>query len=507
MSLLHFFKKQLQSLSTKHHQDSSMQSLSHDLTANFKHIQSLFSYAPDFTYKSFMSKSGSHCMLLFLDNLVDQEKLNNQILKPLQYDINQVNKDAIPFDRIEEKNKISDLENALLTGNSVLLEEGQTNALIFSTQNFPLRSISEPKTESTLKGSQQGFIESIGKNIALIRRYLPNRQLMIKSYSVGKRAPTQVALIFLHDVANPEIIAEVEDRIQQIQVDSIINTGELIEYIEDHPSSVFPQILQTERPDAVASHLLQGRFAILVDHSPYSLVAPMTFFNFFSVIDDYSNRWMTTTFFRFLRYWGFFIATSLPAFYIATLTFSYEILPVDLLFSIGESRIQVPFHPLIEALIMEVSSVTINIASARLTAPVGQTVGIVGGVILGQAAVQAGIVSNIMVIVIAITTLSTFIIPNTDVSSSVQIIRFPMMIIASLFGFTGISIGYMIIAALIINMESFGVSFGNPVSPIHLHEWKDLMIRFPNWKIHERPVSADTVQAQRDGNSRQSGDQ
>jgi spore germination protein len=286
----------------------------------------------------------------------------------------------------------------------------------------------------------------------------------------------------------------------------ILNTGELSELIEDNPFSPFPQFMMTERPDAVASQIVQGRIAVVVDRSPSVLVGPVTFTSFFQSIDDYSMRWMIASFLRLQRFVGFFIAAFLPAIYIAVISFNYELIPLKLIFSIGESRERVPFPPLAEAMIMEITIEMLREAGIRLPAPIGQTVGIVGGIVIGQAAVQAGIVSNIMVIVVALTAIASFIIPNYDMASGIRLIRFPMMFIASMFGIVGIVIGLMVFIAHLLTLESLGIPFGSPLAPVRFSDWKDTFVRLPLWKMVDRPKGVHAIQSKRMGNNRQRGD-
>lgn len=448
-------------------------------------LQTFFTFAPDLVTRQFQLRTGENAVLVYLEGLIDKSAINNNILYPLMYELESINdiwNSSITIAKTEMISLWSDIENAIFQGKSILIIQGQTRSLVLHIQGWPQRAIKEPQIESTLKGSHQGFVETSGQNIALIRRYLPNRELKIKEFNVGSRGNTRVSIMYLEDVIQPNIVKEMEDRLSQINVDAILNTGELAEYIEDHPISLFPQLIMTERPDSAAAHILQGRIVVVVDHSPSVIVAPVTFSSFFQSVDDYSNRWTIATFLRLLRFLALITTISLSAFYIAIVSFHYELLPLALLISIGESRVKVPFPPIVEAFLMELALEMLREAGLRLPGPIGQTIGVVGGIVIGQAAVQAGIVSNIMVIIVAITAISSFIIPDYDMSSSLRLLRFPMMILAAAFGMVGIVIGMMIIGVHLISMESFGVSYGSPVAPIRLSDWKDVWIRLPMWK-------------------------
>ncbi|MGZ4164434.1 MAG: spore germination protein, partial [Tumebacillaceae bacterium] len=296
------------------------------------------------------------------------------------------------------------------------------------------------------------------------------------------------------------------DRVRQVDVDAVLNTGELEEFIEDNPYSPFPQFLSTERPDAVTSHLMQGRIALVMDRSPSVLVGPATFSSFFQSVDDYSIRWQVASFLRMLRLSAFFVAIVLPALYISMISYNYEVMPLQLILSVGESRATVAFPPVIEAFIMELSLEMLREAGVRLPSPIGQTVGIVGAIVIGQATVQAGLVSNIMVIVVALTGLASFIIPSFDMSAAIRLLRFPMMIMAALFGIVGLVIGLMTLFAHLIALESLGTPYFSPIAPMRFSDWKDTFVRLPLWKMVRRPVSTRPTQKRRQGSNHPRGD-
>lgn len=486
-----------------------IQPISENLAINLNILKQLFSHTPDLVIRHIQLKTGNTALLVYLDGLIDKVAIENHVLHPLIHELNSINniESSITIGKIETLTLWLDIEQSIFEGNSILFINEQSHSLALCTQGWPQRAIKEPQIESTLKGSHQGFVESCGQNIALIRRYIPNRELKIKESTVGSRAKTRISMLYLEDVVQPDFVREMEDRLQQIDVDAVLNTGELAEFIEDHPMSPFPQLALTERPDTAASHILQGRIALVVDHSPSVLVAPVNFSAFFQSVDDYSNRWIIASFLRLLRYLAFITTISLSAIYISIVSFHYELLPLGLLISIGESRARVPFPPILEALLMELALEMLREAGLRLPGPIGQTIGVVGGIVIGQAAVQAGIVSNIMVIVVAITAISSFIIPDYDMSSSLRLIRFPMMILASMFGMVGIVIGLMILAAHIFSMESFGIPYGSPIVPIRLPDWKDVWIRVPMWKMKNRPLSTEPTQLKRQGTNRKGEEQ
>ncbi|MDF2714542.1 MAG: spore germination protein [Paenibacillus sp.] len=481
--------------------------VSEHMQENVYHMKFLFSQTPDLIMRQFVIKqTGDRATLVYLDGLVDKNSINNNVLRPLQYETGTGEDVTVTVGCVEALTDWPDIENAIFQGCSVLFVNGRKEALLFDTQGWPQRAIEDPQIETSLKGAHQGFVETGSQNIAMIRRYIPNRELKIKTIVVGRRGKTKVSIMYLSDVANKEVLQEFADRIQRIDIDSVINTGEIAELIEDNPYSPFPQFITTERPDAAASHILQGRFAVVVDRSPSVLIGPAAFTSFFQSVDDYSTRWLVATFIRLMRFSGFLIAIFLPAMYISAISFNYEVIPLKLILSIGESRERVPFPPIIEALLMEITLEMLREAGVRLPAPIGQTVGIVGGIVIGQAAVQAGVVSNIMVIVVATTAIASFIIPNYDMASAIRLLRFPMMLIASMFGIVGIVIGLMTLIGHLIALESLGTPYGSPLAPMRFADWKDTFVRLPLWKMINRPLSSRSVQLKKQGSNRPEGD-
>ncbi|KNB69733.1 spore germination protein [Brevibacillus reuszeri] len=480
--------------------------ISTSLEDNIAELHRIFTFTPDLVIRDFESHFiEGRIALVYLTGLVDKNSINNNVLRPLLAPTERGHTsilDLLSVGKVTTLHDFEDVEEAILQGSSLLFIEGREEALSVETHGWPQRAIEDPQLEASLKGAHQGFVETGIQNIALIRRYIPNRELKIKEVKVGKRGACKLSILFISDVMNPEILQELEDRIRLLDIDNILNTGELAELIEDNPYSPFPQLLTTERPDSAASHLLQGKTVIVVDRSPSVLVGPVSFASFFQNVDDYSTRWLVATFIRLLRFLAFLVATFLPAIYIAVISYNYEVIPLDLILSVGESRARVPFPPLLEAMMMELTLEMLREAGVRLPAPIGQTVGIVGGIVIGQAVVQAGIVSNIMVIVVAFTAISSFIIPNYDMAAAVRLIRFLMMIMASMFGFIGIIIGLMTLIGHLISLESLGIPYGSPLAPVRFKDWKDLFLRVPLWKMMNRPVSARAIQAKRQGDNR-----
>lgn len=490
-------------------QAGEYRTLHNDLSQNIEETKRLFPASPDLIVHRFAAGSQkTQVALFYLEGLTDKNSLNNNVLRPLMYNGEDVQQ-GIPRPTISNVRTVSnwgDVESAILFGESVLFMEGQQEAWVYDTKGWPQRAIEDPQLESSLKGAHQGFVETGLQNIALLRRYIPSQGLRIAEHMVGRRGKSKVWIMYMADLAHPEVLQELESRIAKIDVDIVINTGELVEYIEDNPFSPFPQFMMTERPDSAVSQLLQGRLVVIVDRSPSVIIAPASFTAFFQSVDDYSTRWLIASFIRLLRFLAFMIALFLPATYIAFISFNYEVIPIQLFLSIAESRERVPFPPLLEAVLMEITLEMMREAGIRLPAPVGQTIGIVGGIIVGQAAVQAGIVSNIMVIVVASTAIASFILPSYDMGTAVRLLRFPMMLMASFFGIIGIMIGFMTLAGHLVALESLGTPYGSPLAPFRWADMKDTFVRLPLWSMLSRPKSSRAVEEKRLGRKRPKGD-
>lgn len=477
---------------------------------DIKHIiNQIFDQSADLVEHPLQLKTETHITLYYFEGLTDGIALKDNVIYPLLHRLDEDDKvfqSNIIATYTKEVFTWNEVIDSLLEGQSVLFMDGQLGALVINTKGWSERAVQEPVSEGAITGSHDGFIENASKNIGLIRRYIPSVELKIKKLLVGERATIPVYLIYLGDVANDTVIQEAETRIQEIQTDTVLSIGELSHYINDRLFTPFPQSLLSERPDAIANHILDGKVAILIDRSPIAMVIPVNLIGFFQTPDDYNVNWSIASFIRLLRFLGFFIAIFLPAVYIAIVSFHFEIIPLDLYISIAKSRVRVPFSPMIEALIMEITLEMLREAGVRLPQPIGQTIGIVGGIVIGQAAVQAGIVSNIMVIIVSITAIASFIVPNHDLSSCIRLIRFPMMLLAYVYGIVGIVSGTMILIAHIVTIKSFGTPYGVPLSPFRLKDLKNAFVHFPTPLLTTRPSASNPKQKKKKNLQSNKGD-
>ncbi|MEC0228992.1 spore germination protein [Paenibacillus alba] len=380
-----------------------------------------------------------------------------------------------------------DICQSMLCGATIIFMNGYSLALSVNTGGGEQRSVEEPTTQSVVRGPRDGFTESIGTNISLIRKRIKSPNLWLETISIGRVTQTSVSIMHIHGIANDKIVEEVRLRLHRIDIDGILESGNIEELIQDETFTPFPTIYNTERPDVIASGLLEGRVAIFVDGTPFVLEAPALFVQFFQSAEDYYQRAEFATLIRILRYICFFISLMAPSFYIAVTTFHQELVPSSLLFNLAAQREGIPFPAFVEALLMEVTFEILREAGVRLPKTVGQAVSIVGALVIGQGAVDAGLVSPAMVIVVAITAISNFVIPAFSMGIPIRILRFILMIFAATFGLFGITVGLIGMVQHLCSLRSFGVPYMSPMAPFVLADQKDTILRLPQWGLFSRP--------------------
>lgn len=474
--------------------------LSRILTDNLRTLQNIFVNCTDLTYREFnIGQEQVPVLLLFINGITDDQMVNQNVLKSLM-NIRCSNPEIISSSNIEKiKNvfleignitvisTIGEVSDAVLAGSVVLLLEGSDRALQIGTIGFEGRPLSEPVTEGVVRGPREGFSESLRKNTAMLRRKIKTPNLKLEKYVLGESTKTEVNIAYLEGIVNPKVLAEVKKRISMIQVDSVLESAYIEELIEDTPFSLFPQIEHSERPDKVAAGILQGQVAIFTDGTPFVLIVPTVMFQFLQSSEDYYDRSVYATSVRVVRFIFLNFALLLPALYIAITTFHQELLPTPLLISITTAREGVPFPVFIEVLIMEVTFEALREAGIRLPKSVGQAVSIVGGLVIGEAAVQANIVSSATVIVVALTGISSFCLPSYSFGLGIRVLRFSMMILGTTLGLFGVLLGLLVMQAHLLSLRSFGVPYFAPVAPFNLRDAKDLVMRLPWWAMGERP--------------------
>lgn len=468
--------------------------------------------------------------LLFIDGLVDSNSINSSLLEPLLLR-NSIKMSSLSNDLDSKKHILQDVKkfnlkdflvNNLIKQNSMKVEKTFENtfsnvnagfsALFVETLDVAIcveakklqgRSITEPQSESIIRGSHESFVENIRTNTSLIRKIINNENLIIEETNVGKITKTKVAICYMKNIANDDLVAETKFRINNIDIDSLFSSGELENLIKDNLNNFFPEIIATERPDRTCNYLLNGRVAIIVNGSPYVLIVPAIIIDFLSSVEDLNLNFIFANFLKAIRIIGLFITIFLPGFYVAITLFHQEFLPDELLFAIVSSRENIPFSVIFEIIIMEISFELIREAGIRVPSSLGQTIGIVGALVLGEAAVSANIVSPILVIIIASTAVSEFTIPDFSFSFSIRIFRFIYILLGYTAGFLGIAFGIFVNTIILSNAKSFGIPYFSyttlkkyPVLPIWKKEkrYKSLNTKRPeiepktsmNWRKYEK---------------------
>lgn len=455
--------------------------------------------------------------LLFIDGMVNSDFLNNNVLTPLmlrnrantfesdqtqilseaktnnitvrkikKFDIKEYIKDCLlPQNNLTILYNFDEVLDNVNLGSCALFVDTLDIAYNIDVKGFKQRSVQPPTNEIVIRGAQEAFTEVLRTNTSLLRRFVNNENLIIETVSVGKLSKTPCSICYLNNVANSDLVAETKFRLNNINVDYILSSGQLETLIEDTPSYSLPQIIATERPDRVSGYLLEGRVAIIVNGSPYVLVVPGILTDFLSSPEDNNLKYQFANLLKGLRVLGLFITLLLPALYIAITNFHLELIPTELLFAMVSARSTVPFPIIIELLIMEIAFELIREGGLRVPSPIGPTIGIVGALILGQAAVEANIVSPILIIIVATTAISSFVIPDFSLSFHCRVTRFIYIILAYLAGFLGIAIGLCIHLFMISNLKSFGVSYLEPYIPSDKNVKNGIFLA-PSWKREKR---------------------
>jgi spore germination protein KA len=425
------------------------------------------------------------CALLYLEALVSTELIQTSIIKPLLESNSGDVEQFVHSIEVAKSSNVVQIGKYLLDGFCIAVTGNDSAAFMMPVAQSQGRSIQEPRTEQIIKGSHEGFIESLSTNIYLLRNRIKSPKLKVKYLTLGSVTNTKVAVIYMDNIADPKIIEECLKRISAIDLDYLYSVGNIDEMIEEHPLSPFPQTIQTERPDRAVAYLIEGKITVIVDGSPSVLVLPITFFSFYQSPDDYNSRWLIGSFFRFIRLISFILATCLPAIYIAIVSYHSEVLPIGILYSVKVSLSYVPLTPILEALFMQIILELLKEAAIRLPSPIAQTIGIVGGLVIGTAVVEAQLVSHTMIVVIGLTAIASFATPLNEFGTSLRILGFPTMLAAALFGFFGISIMMMLIFIHLCKIETLGIPYFTPFGPFDRKKnIKDIFLRLPIWTVN-----------------------
>ena len=464
--------------------------LSPHLVNNEHTLKTMFEHCSDVIFRDVTLQGDTKLLLIYLDGMIDKDIIQSVILKPLMYE--GIPQGIGPIDSIAQMcdqqlfavlqtkkvNTFHDAADDILKGNLAILADGEASVLLTNVSQFEARSIEEPSTEASLRGTRESFTETLRTNTTMLRIIVtPN--LKMESFHIGKLTQTEVVLAYIEGIVSASMLDEIRSRVQQIDLQGVLESGYIEESIEDTNFSPFPQMQSTERPDVVSSGLMEGRVGILVSGSPIALIVPMTFWDGLQAPDDYYERFMYVTMNRWIRYLFALFAILFPSVYIALTTFHPEMVPPKLMLSITGLREQAPFPTVIEVFIMEFMFEGLREAGIRLPQQIGPLVSIVGALVIGQAAVQAGIISAPIVIVVSAAGISSFVIPRYRFGYPMRMLRFPLLVLSGIFGLFGTAIGMIAILSHLIHLTPFGSPYLQPVTPTRKSRAKNVFLRSP----------------------------
>lgn len=445
---------------------------------------------------------GSHdAAALFFSSMTDTQQIHEHILAPLMEGeadssspvrgeralAETICSRTVHVSKTERHDRYSEVFDLMAQGSLVLFVEGMHQALTFDVRQIEKRGIEQPQTEQVIRGARDGFIEALETNLSLLRRRVQSPDLKVVISTMGSRSATRVALAYVDGIVDPGLVKETMRRLAQIDVGTLIDSGYIEQFIEDFPLSPFPQVQNTERPDKTAAALQEGRVAILMDGSPFVLIVPALFNQFFQTIDDYSERFIIGSLIRLIRLVALLFSLFFPALYVSLISFNPELIPTEFAVAVSGGRAGVPFPAVVEVLVMEVAMEVLREATIRLPQIIGGALSIVGVLVIGQAAVSAGLSSPITVVIVAMTTIGSFATPAYNAAISLRMLRFPLIMLAGMFGLYGVMIGTVLIVNHLLFLESFGVPYMTPLIGGKWRDMKDSLIRAPLWTMIKRP--------------------
>lgn len=465
-------------------------------------IKEIFGESYDIIYRHFnlCDTKKSRAVLIFIEGLVNNASLTEDVIKPLIYEksnnseitielnkIHDITNSMLATENVKDTYAVKEIIESCMEGNAILLINNFKKGLIIAAQGWETRGVDEPKTEIVVRGPREGFSETLRTNTALLRRKIHDPAFKMESLKIGKRTRTTVIIAYIKGLASSGLVEEVRNRLKRIKTDAILESGYIEEFIEDNPLSPYSTIGNSEKPDAVAADILEGKVAIIVDGTPFVLTVPLYFIEAFQSAEDYYSRSFFSSLVRLFRFLAYFIAFLAPGLYVALIHFHQELIPTSLLLTLSASKEGIPFPGVVEALIMVITFELLREAGIRLPRAVGTAISIVGAIVLGEAAVSAGLVSAPMVIVIAITAISSFIVPS--LYDIIALKRILFIILAGTMGGFGITLGFLALLVHMASLRSFGVPFLTPFAPFDLEDIKDTLIRVPLWMMSSRPLS------------------
>jgi len=437
---------------------------------------------PDLIFKTYEIQ-GEKVAVFYLSNLINSDKFETSILNPLLSSekpwTNKSLLNEIPIGENSTASTLEEINNQIILGEVFIYIEQESEIIAYSLINKEKRSLEKAETESLVLGPKIAFTESIITNINIVRWRIRSPKLVIEEYKVGKTVPRDVRVVYMKSIANQEDINTVKQRIKDLDVDEIEDSIVLKQYIEDDQFNLFPQFEITELPDKFSYGITKGKIGVLVENSPSGIIAPANAFSFLESTEDLYMRWQAGAFLRILRFIAMFFSIIITPIYVAIISFQYDIIPTKLLVTVGQSRAVVPFSPILEALLLEFLIELLREAGARLPTKVGQTMGIVGGIVIGQAAVAAGITSNILLIVVSMSALASFTTPSYLLGTTIRIIRMPLIILSGIFGLLGLIWALSFLIIHMLRLTSLGRPFLTPLYPLRLQDFNKVFYRLP----------------------------
>ncbi|HHW31541.1 MAG TPA: spore germination protein [Clostridiaceae bacterium] len=461
-------------------------------------LSEIFSDCNDFMHRkiSCSGKSQTKILVAYINGFVDKRLLNQDVIHPIleflsntemcEAHIYEMLKECIVINNdIKEINNMQQAIDGIISGEALLFLDGENKALMIGVKEPKGRQVDEPVTETSIRGSREGFVENLNTNIALIRKMIKNPNLKLEKVQLGKQTKTDICICYIKGIANENIVREVRERLKKIKTDAILDTGIIEQYISDSRLSVFPTVGNTERSDKLAGKLLEGRVGILCDGTPYVLTIPYLFIESIQNTDDYYDHAYFASFMRLLRLLALLVSNLLPGIYVALVGFHHTLIPFKLMIKLAASRQGIPFSPFTEAVLMIVAFEFLREAGVRMPRPIGEALSIVGAIVLGEASVSAGIASNLMVIIIALTAICSFVVP--PLIRATMLLRFVFLAAANFLGFLGISFVGVAVIIHLCQLRSFGVPYMAPFSPLTANDLKDSIVVVPIWAMVTRP--------------------
>lgn len=463
-----------------------LEELTRDLDINIRFLKERLRNCSDIIYRYLEEQEN---WLIYTNGLVDENLLTEGILKILLEQGEFTETSNLPMGQVSIASKTIDIIDKILTGHIVLLFKNKPQAIVINLQKFEGRGIEASEIEPSTKGPKESFTENLDTNLALIRRRIPHPDCKIINLTLGTYSKTNVAVVYISSIASASLVQKVLGRLKKINTDTISGSNVLEEALDENPWTIFPTVLETDRPDKVVSALLEGRIALLHNNNPFALIVPTFFVSFFQATDDYYRNFYIGTLLRYARYLSVLITVFLPAFYVSFTTFNQELIPTSLLITLANQRAGVPFPVVVEALMMGAAFEILKEAGTRLPKPIGQAVSIVGALIIGDAAVSAGIVSPAMVIVTALTAIASFTIPSQELEVPIILLRLVITIVSGLLGFWGILIISILVLGHLASLRTLGIPYTSPLAPLNIEDLDDILVRAPFRINQKRPYS------------------